>query len=211
MRGYVIPLVVICLLLTIFTACSQSNETANYLDQTYDIVVDSTDISAELAILFVKIQQGSIDNTSVIAQLNSFETSYQELLTEFQKVYPPQECMKFKGYFVEYLTSTRASIQYMQDYFRFGSESDLNSAISNGSNADSMIVLASNEWDRRQRESNEDNDFKWWYIPLGLMALAFAVYAGGCLLSLVFSIPMLSIGMIITGISSLFRKIRGDR
>ena len=209
MRRYVISLMAICLLLVMLPACSDSNETAEYLEDTYDIIVDSMDASAELSMLFVKIGQGSISTSSISAQLSAFQATYQDLLTKFQRVDPPQKCIKLRNYFVEYLTSAKDAIQDMRDYFRYGSEAELNSATLNATKADSVLVLASNEWDRLRRETNDDDDFKWWYIPLGLMALSFAVYAGGCLLSLVFSIPMLSISVIASGISSLARKIRG--
>jgi len=159
-RSYTRALIAICLLLVAFTSCSETNEVADYLDETYDIIADSTEASMELDLLIAKIQLGIVSSNSTVVQLDNLEATYQELLTEFEKIPPPEECIKFSDYFADYLTLAETPIQDLQDYFRFGNEHDLNTAEAEYISTNNVRTLAYNEWDRLKRELPKDDDVK---------------------------------------------------
>ena len=208
MRNAVTLALIVTLLLLSIPACSNSNEIYDYLDDTEDIIADSQDTLAELTMLWVDIAQGQISESAAVNKLVDFENRFSSQSDQFESIDAPDDCRDYQEYCIEYLDSARLAVQDMQKYFQTGDEDRFDSAILHGANSDSAQTLASNEWNRLEKQSSGGGS-QWWYIPLGLIGLAIAVYAGGCLLSLVFSIPIMSISIIVSGISSVFRRIRG--
>jgi len=159
-RIYIIALIAICLTLLAFPGFSESKGLyKDYLDETYDIIADATYASKVLDIKLVIIPKMATEtpvSESEIEKLDNLEATYQELLTEFKNIQPPEECTRFSYYFTYYLTLAKTSVQDLQDYSRFGYESNLNSAVAWRVLANNVRTLACNEWDRLQGELSEN-------------------------------------------------------
>jgi len=208
-RNILVATLVLTLFLTSCNSSADNEDLSDYLSQVDSFMVEISD--AESTLFDILENPNPFGEVDIFQELISVRDQYNELLGDFRVVEYPTEATKLREYTIDIINYRKQAVDELILYVDTFDTTHYDKAESYALNADELLPLAADEWDRLADivEIEEDDGTSIWEIFLWILGVGVAVTVALFVLQMTVGVGFGVIAGIGVGISALINKIRG--